>query len=104
MSDVASVLAVLLLGTPMSVFIMGLVWYMHRIWRNYLPVEDIECAYKLKRLKQEIKKRGIDFDEMMQEYHELVTIKFKRKGILNRVDEQVEGELDEEPAKKSKAK
>ena len=104
MSDVASVLAIILLGVPISVLLMGGCWWLYRLTRNIFLVEDIEYAYKLKRLRQEIEKRNIDFDEMMNEYHDIVDIKYKRKGILNRVDEQVEGELSEEPVEKTKAK
>ena len=65
-------------------------------------IEDVKCAYEVKRLKQEIEKKGIDFDEMMQEYNEFVEINFRKKGTLNKIDARVEGELEEETTKKQK--
>ena len=89
----------LLLTIPLSTGIMLGIYWAWRIMRGVLPIEDIRCAYEVKRLKQEIVKKGIDFDEMMEEYNKFVTIdmNYKRKGTLNKIDARVEGELKEEP-------
>ena len=94
----------LLLVAPLSALLMLVIYWFWRLIRGVLPIEDVKSAYELKRLKQEIEIKGIDFDKMMAEYNELVTINmsYKRRGILNKIDARVEGELEEEPVKNKK--
>jgi len=94
----------LLLVVPLSIFFMLMAYWFWRLIRGVLPIEDVKSAYELKRLKQEIEKRAINFDEMMDEYHELVNISYKRKGTLNKIDARIEGELEEETTKKTKGR
>lgn len=96
--------SLLLLTAPLSTGLMLGVYWLWRLMRGVLPIDDVKCAYEVKKLKQEIEKKGIDFDEMMGEYQKFVTIdmSYKRKGTLNKIDARVEGELEEENAKKSK--
>jgi len=103
--DVIYSFSTLLLVAPLSAFFMLMAYWFWRLIRGVLPIEDVKLAYELKRLKQEIEKRHINFDEMMNEYNKLVTIdmSYKRKGTLNKIDARVEGELEEEPnVKKTK--
>lgn len=95
-------LSVFLTIVPLSIAIMLFVYWFWRLIRGALPVEDVKWAYELKKLKQEIEKRGIDFDQMMKEYYEMVTISYKRRGTLNKIDARIEGEFEEETVKKTK--
>lgn len=96
----------LLLVAPLSAFFMLMAYWFWRLIRGFLPIEDVRSAYEVKRLKQEIEKKGIDFEEMMEEYNKFVKIdmSYKRKGTLNKIDARVEGELEEETDPKKNKK
>lgn len=66
---------------------------------------EVTSAYFLKRIRQQIEERKIDFDEMMQEYHESVKIwkqKYSEKGVLDQIDEEIDGEIVETETKTKK--
>ena len=87
---------------PIGAWITFYLWIMYKSTKADIMKTEVTNAYFLKRIRQQVEERKIDFDEMMQEYHESVKIwkqKFSEKGVLDQIDESIDGEL-EEPSKK----
>lgn len=72
----------------------------------YVRLRILE-AFRVKRLREEIGKRKIDFLQMMDEHKEICQFvlgkKQSTKGTLDRIDEEVTGEIEDEPKKGKKA-
>lgn len=92
-----TIIGELIFGGLSAVIILVAVWWGYRVYRAILPAFEIEAAYKLKRIRIEIEKRGIDFEEMLDEYEDFVAIfkRRKKRGVLDSIDHTVEGDLDE---------
>lgn len=100
----ASEILGLLMGTTFLLFFGLLAFIIYRLFCSIIALDDVTMAYKLYRLKEEIKKKGIDFGEMMKDYYESITLfKLSKKGKLDAIDDWVTGVVDEEPKEKPKA-
>jgi len=80
--------------------ILWMMWLAHRVYRSILPSIEIPQAYLLNKYKREIEAKKVDFEEMLQDYRDFVSIRGRRistdKGTLDQIDESVEGETQEE--------
>ncbi len=97
----ASEIITLAVGLGMAAFVWGIVYFLYRIIMPCIVREDILEAYKIKRLKEEMKKRNIDMETMLQEHKEIkamlnkISFKRSKKGTLDKIDEHIMGELGE---------
>lgn len=90
---------------------VAIAWVIAILLAKYLGILYVRMrileAFRVKRLRQEIDKRKIDFMQMMDEHKELYEFvlgkKQSTKGTLDRIDEEVTGEIEDEPKKGKKA-
>ena len=98
------------MATPFTDFVFGMFvlsfvvggWCLAWVFvKKYMPYYNAKTAYKFHRIKQEIKARGIDFKEMMTEWHSELSSKNKYKS-LDKIDEEIAEDIGERPEKKGK--
>lgn len=98
----------ILIELSLFAMIAILIWFAYRVIRSYFPRMEAMDAYIFKKIRLEVEKRKIDFDEMMREYYSYASIspgKYRKrmprtKGTLDRIDEQIEGIIEADKKKK----
>ncbi len=83
---------------PLGAWLTWYLWIAYRTTKPDMMKTDVKNAYFLKRIRQQIEERKIDFEEMMQEYHESVKIwkrNYSEKGVLDEIDEEIDGEIED---------
>lgn len=103
-----TLIGAILFEVSMVALLVILIWIVYRVGRSFLPRTEAVDAYIFKKIRLEVEKKKIDFDEMMREYYEYASIspgKYKKrslmtKGTLDYIDQEIEGIIESDKKKK----